>query len=62
MSHIDRKALVSAIIGLVIALVPVLLGAPELAPLIGWAVAGCVFLAWAWTKAWSGGDGGTRPS
>lgn len=55
MSHIDRKALISAIIGTVIALVPVLLGAPELAPLIGWSVAGCVFLAWSWSKAWPAG-------
>lgn len=55
MSHIDRKALVSAVIGFVIALVPALLGAPELAPLIGWCVAGCVFLVWAWTKAWPAG-------
>jgi uncharacterized membrane protein len=55
MSHLDRKALVSAVIGLMIALVPVLLGAPELAPLIGWAVAGCVFLIWAWAKAWPAG-------
>jgi uncharacterized membrane protein len=55
MSHLDCKALVSAVIGLVIALVPVLLGAPELAPLIGWVVASCVFLVWAWAKAWPAG-------
>jgi uncharacterized membrane protein len=59
MSHIDLKALVSAVIGLVIALVPVLLGAPELAPLIGWSVSGCVFLVWAWTKAWPAGPEAT---
>jgi uncharacterized membrane protein len=59
MSHIDRKALVSAVIGLVIALVPALLGAPELAPLIGWSVAGGVFLIWAWTKAWPAGPEAT---
>jgi uncharacterized membrane protein len=59
MSRIDRKALVSAVIGLAIALVPVLLGAPELAPLIGWAVAGCVFLVWAWAKAWRAGPEAT---
>ena len=59
MSHIDRKALVSAVIGLVIAIVPVLLGAPELAPLIGWAVAGGVFLVWAWSKAWPAGPEAT---
>ncbi|WP_426766996.1 DUF1345 domain-containing protein [Pseudarthrobacter sp. 1G09] len=55
MSHLDRKALISAFIGLVIALVPVLLGAPELGPLIGWSAAGGVFLIWAWTKAWPAG-------
>jgi uncharacterized membrane protein len=60
MSHLDRKALVSAIVGLVIALVPLLLGAPELAPLVGWVVAGCVFLAWAWAKAWPAGPNDTR--
>lgn len=59
MSHIDRKALVSAIVGLVVALVPASLGAPELAPLIGWSVAGCVFLIWAWTKAWPAGPEAT---
>ncbi|WP_326965322.1 DUF1345 domain-containing protein [Arthrobacter sp. PL16] len=55
----NRKALVAAVIGLVIALVPVLLGAPELAPLIGWAVAGGVFLGWAWAKAWPAGPEAT---
>jgi uncharacterized membrane protein len=59
MSHLDRKALVSAVIGLMIALVSVFLGAPELAPLIGWAVAGCVFLVWAWAKAWPAGPEAT---
>ncbi|YCK82569.1 DUF1345 domain-containing protein [Arthrobacter sp. D3-18] len=59
MSHMDLKALVSTAIGLVIALVAALLGAPELAPLIGWAVAGCVFLVWAWTKAWPAGPEAT---
>ena len=51
MSHLDRKALISALAGLVVALVPVLLGAPELAPLVGWVVAAGVFLAWSWAKA-----------
>ncbi|MEC5201103.1 putative membrane protein [Arthrobacter sp. PL16] len=59
MEHMNRKALVAAVIGLVIALVPVLLGAPELAPLIGWAVAGGVFLGWAWAKAWPAGPEAT---
>jgi uncharacterized membrane protein len=55
MSHLDVKAAVSAIVGLLIAILPVLMGAPELAPLIGWVVAACVFLAWAWAKAWPAG-------
>ncbi|WP_320538090.1 DUF1345 domain-containing protein [Pseudarthrobacter sp. IC2-21] len=59
MSHLDRKALMSAIIGLVIAFVPALFGAPELGPLIGWSAAGGVFLAWAWTKAWPAGPEAT---
>lgn len=59
MSHLDRKALISALIGVVLAFVPVLLGAPELAPLVGWAVAGCVFLTWAWAKAWPAGPEAT---
>jgi uncharacterized membrane protein len=60
MKHMNRKALISAVIGLLVALVPVLVGAPELASLIGWAVAGSVFLAWAWAKAWPAGPDDTR--
>jgi uncharacterized membrane protein len=59
MSHLDRKALISAIVGLVIAVVPALLGAPELAPLLGWSVAGCIFLVLAWTNAWPAGPEAT---
>lgn len=51
MSHLDRKALISALVGLVAALVAVLFGASELSPLIGWVVAAGVFLALAWAKA-----------
>ncbi|MET1053541.1 MAG: DUF1345 domain-containing protein [Mycetocola sp.] len=60
MSHLNRKALVSAGVGLVVAIVSVLLGVPELAALIGWAVAGCVFLVWSWMKAWPAGPEKTR--
>ncbi len=60
MSHLDRKALIAAAIGIVVALAPVLLGAPELAPLIGWAVAGGVFLTWSWAKAWPADPEETR--
>jgi uncharacterized membrane protein len=51
MSHLDLKAAIAAAVGLLAAVVPVLLGAPELAPLVGWVVAGSVFLAWAWSRA-----------
>ena len=60
MSHLDRKALIAAAIGLAVALVPLLLGTPELAPLIGWAVAGCVFLGRSWAKAWPADPERTR--
>ena len=60
MSHLDRKALVSGVVGLVISVVPVLFGAPELAPLVGWVVAGGVFLAWSWAKAWPADPDDTR--
>jgi uncharacterized membrane protein len=60
MSHLDRKAVVSAFVGVVLAMVPLFFDAPELAPLIGWVVAGSVFLAWAWTKAWKAGPDETR--
>ena len=60
MSHLNRKALIAAAIGIVVALAPVLLGAPELAPLIGWAVAGGFFLTWSWAKAWPADPEETR--
>lgn len=60
MSAIGLKAGVSAVVGALLALVPVLLGAPELAPLVGWAAASGVFLVWAWAVAWPAGPGRTR--
>ncbi len=60
MSHIALKASVSAITGILTALVAVLFGAPELSPLIGWAVAAGVFLVWAWARAWPAGPEKTR--
>jgi uncharacterized membrane protein len=60
MSHIALKAAVSAIAGILTALVAVLFGAPELSPLIGWAVAAGVFLVWAWARAWPAGPEKTR--
>jgi uncharacterized membrane protein len=60
MSHLSLKAGVSAFVGLLVALVVVFLGVPELAPLIGWAVAAGVFLTWAWARAWPAGPEKTR--
>jgi uncharacterized membrane protein len=60
MSHIPRKAVISAVIGIVFAVGAVLLGVPELAPLIGWVVAAGGFLAWAWATAWPAGPEATR--
>lgn len=60
MSHITRKAGIAAIVGVLVGLIPVVLGAPELAPLVGWAVAAGVFLTWAWTVAWPADPDRTR--
>lgn len=60
MSHLSRKAAVSALVGLLVALLPLLFGAGELSPLIGWAVAAGTFLTWAWAKAWPAGPEETR--
>ena len=38
----------AAIVAALIGRIPVFFGAPELAPLVGWAVAAGVFLTWAW--------------
>ncbi|MFJ3035140.1 DUF1345 domain-containing protein [Curtobacterium pusillum] len=51
-SHLTTKAGVAAIAGLIVASIAVLLGLPELSPLLGWATASAVFLAWAWSRAW----------
>jgi uncharacterized membrane protein len=59
-SHLDRKALSSALVGIIFAMVPLFLNAVELAPLIGWVVAGSVFLGWAWVTAWTAGPVQTR--
>jgi uncharacterized membrane protein len=60
MSRLALKAAVSGGIGLVAALVPLLFGAPDLSPLVGWAVAAAVFLTWAWTIAWPADPERTR--
>ena len=60
MSHLDRKVAISVVVGVVLAMVPLFLNAAELAPLLGWVAAGSVFLAWAWTKAWTAGPDETR--
>jgi uncharacterized membrane protein len=51
-SHLQRKLLISAVAGVAAGAVPVLLGAGELAPLVGWVVGGFVFLIWAWARNW----------
>ncbi|WP_396645079.1 DUF1345 domain-containing protein [Microbacterium sp.] len=60
MSHITRKAGVAAIAGVLVAIIPLILGTPELAPLVGWAVAAAVFLTWAWIVAWPADPAQTR--
>ncbi|WZH37883.1 MAG: DUF1345 domain-containing protein [Microbacterium enclense] len=60
MSHLAPKAGVAAGVGLATALVAVLLGIPELAPLLGWVAASGVFLAWAWSRAWPADSERTR--
>ncbi|THG33011.1 DUF1345 domain-containing protein [Naasia lichenicola] len=60
MSHLTRKAGVSALVGVLVALVPAFFGAPELGPLIGWVVAGAAFLTWAWTSALPAGPERTQ--
>lgn len=60
MSHLSVKAAVAAVVGLVVAVVAALLGVPDLSPLLGWAVAAAVFLAWAWSRAWPAGPERTR--
>lgn len=60
MSHLSVKAAVAAVVGLVVAVLAALLGVPDLSPLLGWAVAAAVFLAWAWSRAWPAGPERTR--
>ncbi|MEW1834771.1 hypothetical protein [Microbacterium sp. NPDC079995] len=55
MSHIAVKAAASAGAGAAMSVIPLSAGAPELAPLIGWAVAATSFLVWSWTAAWPAG-------
>ncbi|MET0590825.1 MAG: DUF1345 domain-containing protein [Naasia sp.] len=60
MSHLAMKAGVGAAVGLLIALILLLLGLPDLAPLVGWIAASTVFLVWAWSQAWPADPGRTR--
>jgi len=60
MSHLSVQAGVAAIIGVVVASAAVLLGVPDLSPLLGWVVASAVFLVWAWSRAWPADPGRTR--
>ncbi|MEV1169794.1 DUF1345 domain-containing protein [Nonomuraea sp. NPDC049784] len=47
-----RRVLTSLGAGVVVAVAAWLLGAPELAPLLGWGVAATVGLAWVWLISW----------
>jgi uncharacterized membrane protein len=60
MSHLSVKAGIAAIIGGAAALIAVLLGVPDLSPLLGWSIASGVFLAWAWSTAWPADPERTR--
>lgn len=60
MSHLSVKASVAAVIGLVVAVIAVLLGVPDLSPLLGWTAAAAVFLVWVWSRAWPADPGRTR--
>lgn len=60
MSHLAVKAGVAAVAGLGAAVIALLLGVPELAPLLGWVLAAAVFLAWAWSRAWPADSARTR--
>jgi uncharacterized membrane protein len=59
-SHLNRKTAVSALVGVVAGLTALLLGGGQVAALIGWVVAGGVFLVWAWTTAWHADASTTR--
>ncbi|MFJ6654098.1 DUF1345 domain-containing protein [Microbacterium sp. NPDC091313] len=52
MSHLSMTAAVAAIAGLAAAVLAVVVGIPDLAPLLGWTIASAVFLVWAWSRAW----------
>jgi uncharacterized membrane protein len=60
MSHLSVKAGTAAIVGIVTASIAALLGVPDLSPLLGWATASVVFLAWAWSTAWPADPERTR--
>lgn len=60
MSHLALKAVVAALVGLGAAVVALVLGVPELSPLVGWVVASGVFLTWAWSREWPADSRRTR--
>ncbi|GGG60342.1 hypothetical protein GCM10011374_24000 [Kocuria dechangensis] len=60
-SHINRKALVSTLVGVAVAVVAALWGAePEIIGLLAWIVAGLTFLVWAWARNWRADTHTTR--
>ncbi|WP_144761817.1 DUF1345 domain-containing protein [Curtobacterium sp. 9128] len=60
MSHLSVQAAVAAVIGVAAAVAAVLLGVPDLSPLVGWTTASSVFLVWAWSTAWPADPERTR--
>jgi len=60
-SHINRKALVSTLVGVAVAVVAALLGvAVEITGLLAWVVAGLTFLWWVWARNWRADAYSTR--
>lgn len=52
-SHLNRKAVVSTLVGVAVAVVATLSGAAvEITGLLAWVVAGLTFLCWAWARNW----------
>ena len=60
-SHINRKAVVSTLMGVAVAVAAAMWGAaPEITGLIAWIVAGLTFLLWTWGRYWRADTETTR--
>jgi uncharacterized membrane protein len=55
-----RRVLISVAVGVVAGGIAVVLGVPELAPLLGWTVAAAVVLTWVWRISWPQDPQGTK--